>query len=60
MKKLLKSLKEFFAPVDKVFLVGFTLLTIATFDLSFRWCLVTIAGFGFIFWQWSDKNAQRR
>lgn len=65
MKKLLKSLKEYFAPVDKVFLIGFTILTIATFDLSFHWFVVTIAGYSFVWWQrkygmWSGKNAQRR
>ena len=51
MKKLFKRLKEYFAPVDKVFLVGFTLLTIVTFDLSFHWFVATAAGYSFIAWR---------
>ena len=51
MKKIIKRLKEKFAPVDKVFLIGFTALTIATFDLSFHWIIATIAGYLFVWWQ---------
>lgn len=51
MKKMIKRLKEKFARVDKVFLIGFSVLTIATFDLSFHWFVATIAGYSFVWWQ---------
>lgn len=62
MRKIFKRVKEKFAPVDKVFLVGFSALTIATFELSFHWAVATIAGYSFVWWQmkygmWSGKNA---
>ena len=65
MKKFLKRVKEYFASVDKVFLIGFTFLTVATFDLTFHWVVATIAGYSFVWWQmkygmWSDSNAKRR
>lgn len=52
MRKIVKRLKEYFAPVDKVFLIGFTALTVATFDLSFHWLIATIAGYSFVAWQY--------
>ena len=52
MRKIVKRLREYFAPVDKVFLIGFTALTVATFDLSFHWLIATIAGYSFVAWQY--------
>ena len=51
MKKFIKRLKEKFAPVDKVFPVGFTALTVATFDFSLHWLISTLIGIAYVVWR---------
>ena len=53
MKKMIKKLKAKFARVDKVFVIGFTLLTIWTLaygGFNWQWCFATLAGYLYIAW----------
>ena len=53
----MKKLKNL-ALADKVFLVGFSALSIATFDLTAHWTTVTLAGIAYLVWRF--RHAARR
>ena len=54
MKKMLKKFFKRFKQVDKIFLAGFTFLTLLSFALSGAnslWLASTLLGYSFIAWQ---------
>lgn len=54
MKKIFKEIAKRFKRVDKIFLAGFTFLTVVSFALSGAkplWLASTLLGYCFIAWQ---------
>ena len=54
MKKIFKEFSKRFKRVDKIFLVGFTFLTMVSFALSGAkplWLVSTLLGYSFIAWK---------